>query len=71
MGIAWLVAILMVLTMLRHPINRLALKTQAAKECQHVFQSTRTLERPMSEQAVVAYANSQPATDLCVAKTKV
>ena len=53
----------MVLTVQRHPLNRVALQGECTERSQSIFQSPRAPERAMREETMVAYANPQTPAD--------
>ena len=61
MRVTRFVGVLMVLPMVRNPVNGAAFQGQCSQKGEGVFHGFRALERPVSEQAVVANADSQPS----------
>ena len=61
MRVTRFVGVLVVLPMVRNPINGAAFQGQCSQQGEGVFHGLGALERPVSEQAVVAHADSQPS----------
>jgi len=61
MWVAGLVGILVVLPMMRNPINGAAFQGQCSQKGKRIFHGLGTFKRPVSEQSVVPNANAKPS----------
>jgi hypothetical protein len=61
MRVTRFVGVLMVLPMMRNPINGATFKSKCSQQSQGVFHGFGAFERTVSEQAMIAHANSQPS----------